>query len=384
MAAEPLQAAPLRVLMTTDTVGGVWQYAMELCACLCAHGHEVVLAATGADPSPDQLAEAGAIDGLEFHAMPWRLEWMSQPWEDIAKAGDWLLHLAARTRPDLIHLNDYSQGVLPWEAPVLMVGHSCVFSWWHAVHGEAPPAEWDRYRERVGAGLRAADLVAAPTGAMLGELERHYGPFRDTRVIPNGRSPAPASDAPAAEGPVVLAAGRLWDTGKNIQALTAVADRLPWPVCVAGESCHPDGGRSLHPGVRLLGQLDRAALAGWMEHAPVYALPARYEPFGLSPLEAAMAGCALVLGDIPSLREVWGDAALYVAPDDHDGLASVLNRLIDDPGLRERQARRARDRAARYTPGAMAAGYLDAYARLLATPARRFGSPVAAVAGGRP
>lgn len=383
MAAEPLQPAPLRVLMTTDTVGGVWQYAMELCACLCAHGHEVVLAATGADPSDEQLAEASAIDGLEFHAMPWRLEWMSQPWDDIAGAGEWLLRLAARTRPDIVHLNDYSQGVLPWGAPVLMVGHSCVYSWWHAVHGEAPPQEWGRYRERVGAGLRAAHLVVAPTAAMLGELGRHYGPFQDTLVIPNGRSPAPASVAPEAEGPVVLAAGRLWDTGKNIQALTAVADRLPWPVCVAGESCHPDGGRSLHPGVRLLGQLDRAALAGWMEHAPVYALPARYEPFGLSPLEAAMAGCALVLGDIPSLREVWADAALYVAPDDHEGLAAVLDRLVDDPVLRTRQAGRARDRAARYTPGAMAAGYLDAYAHLLAR-AGHARAPVAAAAGGHP
>ena len=383
MAAEALQAPPLRILMTTDTVGGVWQYAMELCTRLCADGHQVVLAATGADPSLGQLREAAAIKGLEFHAMPWRLEWMSQPWKDIEKAGEWLLELAARTRPDLIHLNDYSQGVLPWSAPVLMVGHSCVYSWWHAVHGEAPPAEWDHYRERVGAGLRAADLVVAPTAAMLAELERHYGPLASTRVVPNGRSPAPSRATLSAEGPVVLAAGRLWDTGKNIQALTAVADRLPWPVCVAGESCHPDGGKSLHPGVRLLGQLDRAALAGWMEHAPVYALPARYEPFGLSPLEAALAGCALVLGDIPSLREVWGGAALYVPPADHEALAAVLNRLIDDPDLREQQARRAREQAIRYTPAAMAAGYLEAYDQVLAAAGHRQ-APTAAVAGVHP
>lgn len=384
MAAETVQAASLRILMTTDTVGGVWQYAMELCACLCADGHQVVLAATGADPSIDQRHEAAAIEGLEFHSMPWRLEWMSRPWKDIERAGAWLLELAARTRPDLIHLNDYSQGVLPWTAPVLMVGHSCVYSWWYAVHGEAPPAEWDQYRERVGAGLRAADLVVAPTAAMLAELERHYGPFDVTRVIPNGRSPAPSRATPAAEGPVVLAAGRLWDTGKNIQALTAVADRLPWPVCVAGESCHPDGGKSLHPGVQLLGQLDRAALAGWMEHAPVYALPARYEPFGLSPLEAAMAGCALVLGDVPSLREVWGGAALYVAPDDHESLATVLNRLIDDPDLRQQQARRARERAARYTPAAMAAGYLEAYDQVLAAAPGHRQAAAVAVAGVHP
>jgi glycogen synthase len=56
--------------------------------------------------------------------------------------------------------------------------------------------------------------------------------------------------------------------------------------------------------------------ADWYARASIYALPARYEPFGLSALEAALSGCALILGDIPSLREVWLEAAPYVSPDD--------------------------------------------------------------------
>lgn len=370
MGVETLPCAPHRVLMTTDTVGGVWQYALDLCRQLCAGGHEVVLAASGADPSSDQAAEALAIEGLELHAVPFRLEWMSRPWDDIARAGDWLLDLAGRVRPDIIHLNDYSQGVLPWPAPVLMVGHSCVCSWWQAVRGAPAPEEWAQYRARVSAGLRAADLVVAPTAAMLESLEGNYGPLPATRVIANGRTPLAPPRGGVPREPLILAAGRLWDAGKNIQALTAVAGRLPWPVCVAGEARHPDGGdESLHPGVRLLGQLPRAELADWMARAGIYALPARYEPFGLSALEAATAGCALVLGDIPSLREVWGEAALYVPPDDHDALAAVLQRLIDDPRLREQQAIRAAARAVRYTPGAMARGYLEAYAGLTAASA---------------
>ena len=58
--------------------------------------------------------------------------------------------------------------------------------------------------------------------------------------------------------------------------------------------------------------------------AAIYALPAHYEPFGLSILEAAMSGCALVLGDIPSLREIWGDAAVFVHPDNRDAVARCL------------------------------------------------------------
>lgn len=385
MGAELPGTAPLRVLMTTDTVGGVWQYALELSRQLCAEGHEVVLAATGADPSPGQRAEAAGVAGLELHALPGRLEWMSRPWDDIARAGEWLLDLARRFRPDIVHLNDYSQGVLPWPAPVLIVGHSCVLSWWRAVRGGPAPEEWSEYRGRVAAGLRAADLVLAPTAAMLRSLNEHYGPLPATQVIPNGRAPL-GRRGPGPREPVVLTAGRLWDAGKNIQALTAISADVPWPICVAGEVRHPDDGdESRHAGVRLLGQLSSDELGAWMGRAGIYALPARYEPFGLSALEAAMAGCALVLGDIPSLREVWGESALYVPPDDHDALREALLALIEDPARLREQAGRAARRASRYTPGAMAHAYLEAYRALVATaPARsagRWGSVAMAGAG---
>jgi len=103
-----------------------------------------------------------------------------------------------------------------------------------------------------------------------------------------------------------------------------------------------------------------------MARASVFALPARYEPFGLAPLEAAHAGCALVLADIPSLREVWDDAAIYVDPDDDRALVAALRRLIERRELREERAAAAQCHAARYTPARMAAAYAAAYERLRA------------------
>jgi glycosyltransferase involved in cell wall biosynthesis len=97
-------------------------------------------------------------------------------------------------------------------------------------------------------------------------------------------------------------------------------------------------------------------------------LPARYEPFGLSVLEAGLARCALVLADIPSLREVWGDAASYVPADDHAGLRECLKKLIADDDLRARLADKARARALSFTPQRMARGYLAAYSSLLRAP----------------
>ncbi|PRP96257.1 glycosyltransferase family 4 protein [Enhygromyxa salina] len=357
-----------RVLMTTDTLGGVWTYALELCRALAQHGVTVTLAAMGGEPSPAQRAQANAVAGLRLEARPYKLEWMTDPWDDVARAGDWLLELAAAAQPDLVHLNDYVHANLDWQRPVLVVGHSCVCTWFEAVRRESAPAEWSRYRDRVGAGLGAANGVVAPTHAMLRGLERHHGRLPGAQVIANARR---ARDWPAgAKAPYVLAAGRIWDEAKNLAALARVAPRLAWPVGIAGQARHPEGGGPLLEQVELLGCLTPPQLAAQMARASIYALPARYEPFGLTALEAALAGCALVLGDIESLREVWGDAATFVDCDDDDALAAAITALIDAPPRRADLAQRARRRARRYGPSAMADRYLDRYRQLCDAPAR--------------
>jgi glycosyltransferase involved in cell wall biosynthesis len=350
--------------MTADAVGGVWTYALDLSRALAARGVQVALATMGAPPTADQEREAREVPGLELFASAYRLEWMADPWDDVRRAGEWLLELESRLRPDLVHLNGYAHAALPWRAPRIVVGHSCVVSWWHAVHGGPPPAEWDRYRDEVKDGLRAADAVFAPTGAMLAELERHYGPLPRGGVIWNGRDSRPFRPAP--KEPFVLAVGRLWDEAKNVGALARVAPELPWPVLVAGEEWHPDGKAAALAGVRPLGKLPPAELAGLFARAAIYALPARYEPFGLSAVEAGLSGCALVLGDIPSLREVWGDAALFVPPNDHAALRAALEELIADQARREELGARAERKAKEYATERMAEGYLAAYRELLA------------------
>jgi glycogen(starch) synthase len=354
----------MRILMTADTVGGVWQYALELAQGLLPYGADIALATLGAPLTDDQRQDAAALPNVEVFESTYKLVWMDDPWRDVAAAAGWLLNLARSWRPELIHLNDYPHGDLPWPAPVLMVGHSCVLSWWRAVRGEPAPAAWDRYRHAVTHGIKAADAIVAPTGTMLRALERYYGPLPHSRVIANGRRLR--CDESTAKEPLILAAGRVWDEGKNIAALARIAADLPWPVTIAGETRHPSGSIPEFANIRLLGRLSSEALAPWFARAAVYALPARYEPFGLSALEAAQAGCALVLGDIPSLREVWGDAALFVDPGDGARLRHTLAELTEDEGLRRDYARRARQRAARFTPERMAAAYWALYSELAA------------------
>lgn len=350
--------------MTADTHGGVWTYALDVAQALQEYGVEITLATMGETLSEAQHDAVARVRNIDVVPSGFKLEWMDEPWADVALAGDWLLELARRVKPDIVHLNGYCHGSLKWNAPVLVVAHSCVLSWWNATKGEAAPSRWKRYHREVYWGLAGANLVVAPTQAMLDLLTDNYQPLQNTRVIPNGRDP---SGFPPAEQkrPVIFTAGRIWDEAKNIPALEAVAPLIAWPIFVAGENHHPDGSRATVRNLKFLGVLPPADLADWFSSASIYVSPARYEPFGLSALEAALAGCALVLGDIPSLREVWGDAALFVPPDDLQALRAALSEVINDDARREEMGRRARARALEYSIERMGRGYFEAYSELV-------------------
>lgn len=348
----------MKILMTADPIGGVWRYAMELCAALQPYAVKVLLATLGAEPSATQRKEVDALDHVELRTSRCRLEWMDSPWDSLDEAADWLRALEQELEPDLLHFNHLVHADLPWSAPVLVTAHSCVLSWWSAVY-DTPAVGWERYREEVTRSLEAAHLVVTPTHAMLRCLRRHYGGMLRAEVIPNGLDPR--RFRAATKEPFVFSAGRLWDSGKNVAALARVADEVKWPIVVAGAATSPDGRTEEVAGVQYVGALSRETLVHWYARASIYALPARYEPFGLTALEAALSECALVLGDIESLREVWGDAACYVPPDDTDALRDTLNHLIANPDKLAVCAALAHARAQRYDAEQMAARYWNAY-----------------------
>jgi glycogen synthase len=211
-------------------------------------------------------------------------------------------------------------------------------------------------------------------------LERHYGRFGRSRVVLNGRDSG--LFRPGVKAPFIFAMGRLWDEAKNVAMLDKVAPSLAWPIYIAGEDHHPAGGGVRYRAVRSLGRLGAPAAARWLARAAIYALPARYEPFGLSILEAGLAGCALVLGDIPSLREVWDGVAVFVPPDDADALAMTLQGLTQDTARRVEFAARARARALQLTPQRMSAGYLAVYRELSSIRQGRAGPLGVNVVGG--
>jgi glycogen synthase len=360
------QNLPLTVLMTADAVGGVWSYATRLCRALPRI--RFVLATMGPRPLPAQRDEIARLDNTILIESSYSLEWMVNCSDDFADSCDRLIKFAECYDVDVIHVNGYAHARLGADRPVLVVAHSDVLSWWQAVHRHSPPPEWGQYRERTTIGLAAANRIVAPTAAVLRDLERHYGQLNNAEVISNGIELPPF--APLRNASVVLAAGRIWDAAKNLAILEAIAPDLAWPVEIAGEVEHPEGDAARYSNVRLLGRLSPAEMYRRLGCASIFVAPARYEPFGLAILEAAAAGCALVLGDIPSLRENWDGAAVFVDPEDRSALKSAINDLIANPRERSRVAAAVQCRAREFTLRRMARAYAALYHEMARTSAR--------------
>lgn len=342
------------VLMTADAVGGVWTYALDLGAALARRGDRVTLAVLGPAPSGAQRADAAAR-ALGVHDLGHPPDWLAADVAAVRAGGDALLGLAHRENADLLHLNHPALAAdIAFDCPTLAVAHSCVATWWEAVRGGEPLPDDLRWRAALHeAGLAAAGAIAAPSAAFAEATRRVYGFGVPPLVVPNGRDIPPTS-AEAPPAPSVLTAGRLWDEGKNVAVLDRAAARLPVAVEAAGPLLGPNGARVALRHTVALGTLDAAAMRAKLTERPIFASMALYEPFGLSVLEAAQVGCALVLSDIPTFRELWGDAALFVAPHDDRALAAAVLRLLGDRAERVARAALSQERAARYTVDAMA------------------------------
>ncbi|WP_162913327.1 glycosyltransferase family 4 protein [Rhodospirillaceae bacterium SYSU D60014] len=368
-----------RVLMTADPVGGVWDYALELARGLSDLQISTVLAVMGGRRSDAQRAASEAVPGLLVEEGDFRLEWMRDADIDLIEAGRWLLALEETHRPDIVHLNNYAHATLPWRAPCLVVAHSCIASWWCAVKRSPLPRDLSSYTDMVAAALQGANAVVAPSQSLLAALQPLYGPLPGARVIHNGRS---AAAFPAlAKEPFVITAGRAWDEAKNIRALDEIAPALPWPIYLAGDCRGPDDAGWQPCNLTPLGRLPSDDLARWLGRAAIFALPAHYEPFGLTALEAALAGCALVLGDNPTMRELWEGAALFVPPDDRAQLAAAIHQLIRRPHLRDALGAAARARAHRYNAPAMTQAYRGLYQEIIADRRSPVGTRVGAPVG---
>lgn len=365
----------MHVLITSDTLNGNWTYTRELVSGLITRGCRVTLVSFGQIPLPDQTAWMDRLYGLSYHPTAFRLDWMEEGQHDFYDASAYLCALVKDAKPDVFHSNHLGHGALPVSIPRLVVAHGDMLTWWTAVHGREPKeSAWLRwYRQTITRGIAEASAVVAPNEWMLNSLREHYSGAAHEAVIHHGRNPIFFNPYVTKED-TVLAIGRLIDPARQLSLLTQ--DAFPVPICIVGDDCaEPPRGPVRtdvrfddgNIGIALKGPQSEAQLRMLYSRASMYAGTARYEPSGMSILEAALSRCALILNDIPSLRELWGQAAIYFKTNSAASLADAVRRLNTDTDLRRNFANRAFNRAREcYNAHRMTDSYIQLYRGMVA------------------
>lgn len=365
----------MHLLMTTDTIGGVWAYTRELVPALLRRGIRVTLVSFGEIPSTDQVQWMDGLRDFDYRPTAFGLEWMHEISDDMENSEKYLLALIRELRPDFLHFNQFYYGAIETELPRLVVAHSDVVSWWRAVHGTPPPeSKWlEWYREILLRGIQAADVVVAPSRWMLAAISEIYAAPQNGAVIYNGRSPH-LFNPHMSKANYALSVGRVWDSGKQVTLLCR--RDLPMECYIAGSDRHPDASLRLQqvletarlPKLHFKGEQSEAQLRHLFGRAPVYVATSRYEPFGLAPVEAALSRCALVMNDIPSFRELWGDDALYFERNSGERLVVRLKHVHENPALQREYGNRALQRAQQlFSAERMAGQYALLYENVLAS-----------------
>jgi glycogen synthase len=361
----------MHVLMTADTLGGVWTYVRELVTQLARNGLRITLVSFGEIQSTEQSKWLDDLPGVSYYPTAFRLEWMQDAQSDLWQSAEFLKSLIAECKPDLLHFNEFYYGALECEQPRVVVAHSDVVSWWVAVHGVEPPeSDWiEGYRENVVRGLAKADLVVAPSQWMLDQVCRYYGRLRKAAVVYNGRDPH-LFVPDAVKQDYIVSIGRLWDAGK--QATLLLRDDLPLSTVLVGSEQSPQGAiASAHamgrlPKLRTIGPQSEEQLRQLLAGACIYLATSRYEPFGLAPLEAALSGCPVVANNIETFHEVWDDDAIYFERNNPHSLVLTIQELASNPSRRAEYGHRALQRARRqFNSEKMAESYLAHYRSLI-------------------
>jgi len=210
-----------------------------------------------------------------------------------------------------------------------------------------PPERIDVIPLGVGTHFRPADAATQDAARRRHRLPESYflyvGTLEPRKNLP--RIIAAWAQATAQDGPDLVIAGRRgWKTG----TLDAAIAQCPRRDCI-----------------HLVGFLPQADLPAVMSAAVGFVWPTLLEGFGLPVLEAMACGAPVITSNASSLPELTGDAALLAHPENIEGIAAAMRRLMEDAALRQLLRDKGIARAALFTWERTARLTLDAYRRAL-------------------
>ncbi len=225
------------------------------------------------------------------------------------------------------------------------------------------------------AARRARRLITL-TAAARDECVAQLGlPASKFVVVPPGHTPSLVPPTELASEPFLLYVG-INKPHKNLPALVeayAALGRGAPPLRLAGplDPRYPQARQAaeragLGDRVRFLGRVPEAELGRLYRQATLLVLPSLAEGFGFTVLEAMAGGTPVACSDLPVLREVAGEAALYFDPRQPATITAALDQALRQPELRAALRQRGLARAGEFTWQRAAQATLAVYESALA------------------
>jgi glycosyltransferase involved in cell wall biosynthesis len=290
---------------------------------------------------------------------------------DLLRAATGLVRYMRRARPDAVISYQHYGNIAGTIAGRLAGARHLVANQSGAPgkHGGWPAALADQVLGRTGAyhysiansGWLAAQFADYPAGYRKRLKRIDHGIAAEPSTL-SQREARATFDLPAGAY-LMVSSGRL-TRDKNQAALIGVLAALPdvhLALAGVGPEEEPLLALAAAKGVRgrlhLLGELPRQQIADFLAAGDVYVFPSRTETFGLAVAEAAIAGLPVVANDLPVLREVLGEAALYADAERPEALAAAVLQVRSDPALAASLVQAGRQLAERYSPERMCAAY---------------------------
>lgn len=268
------------------------------------------------------------------------------------------------SRPDLLYVPAHT---IPLIHPkkVLTVIHDAGFDRQKELYGTVERA-YHRFSVRLA--LKDATQIITVSDFCKREMLELYEVAPDRiNVIPNGfndLSTIPETDVLQRnhiQSPYFFYMGRLEhkkNTPRLVHAFAELKKRTSEPaqLVLAGsagfgydEVIQAIQEHQLTSDVKLLGWTSDEDAATLMKHAHAFVFPSLYEGFGIPVLEAMNVGTPVIASDIPALREVAGDAALFFTSDSFVALASAMEVLLTQPQQRDNLTRQGKQRITLYS-----------------------------------
>ena len=361
-------ASKFRLLMTTDVKSEVWDYSLTLSKALLKHiNAEILMISMGGNPTDSQKKQLEDLN-IEFQFTDFSSDFSidDKVNPDDSKIKTIFESSIKSFNPHIVHLN-HGYPDFDFDKPCVFACHANILNkklWNDSINRYSPlHKNLLNYKQIINKSLNNADIIIAPSRFFAENIVKTFNFTKGIKIIYNGIDYKPHSCLK--ESPTLVTFGNMSDNIKHINLLLNMAYRLPdnIKIKIIGDSQFD---RKLPKNVEFLKNLSNFDLQEVYKNSSIYLALSNYESNGLSSMQAAYSGCAILANDIPACKELWGDCAYIFDRDDQNSLMRCINNLVENPNLLEITSRNCQAKALSvFNSKRMAYEYINLYKNIL-------------------